>query len=159
MRIPFTLLLLAGIFAEIAVFILVGQAVGVLPTLALALLSMIVGVALLRQQGLATALGVRAELAAGRLPARPLVEGAVIALAAFLMILPGFITDAVGLILFVPRVRHALGRRIGRRLAARAATREPLRPARGAVVELHRDDYAAAPRPDSPWRGDDGRQA
>lgn len=152
MRIPFSFLLLLLVFAEIAVFILVGEAIGVLATLGLTLFAMIAGAALLRRQGVATLMRIRADAAAGRLPARPLVEGAVLAIAALLMIVPGFITDAVGILLFIPPVRAALLGRFRRAAGVRTAQAQ-FRPPPAKVVELGEDEYASTrPRPDTPWR-------
>ncbi len=156
MRVPFSLIVLVLLLAEIAAFIFVGEAIGVGATLALVLLSMIAGVLLLRRQGVATLMRIRAESAAGRVPAKPLLDGAVLALAALLMITPGFITDIAGLLLFVPAVRGALWRRIRGRLDVRMARQEGFRPVAPNVVELDHSEFSSAPRVDSPWRRDSG---
>jgi UPF0716 protein FxsA len=153
MPIPFSFLLLVFVLAEIAVFILVGEMIGVAATLALTLLGMVAGTALVRRQGLATLFRIRADLEAGRPPARSLAEGAVLAAAALLLILPGFISDAVAILLFMPWVRGALWRKLGRRVEAGMAQTGSRR-GRGAVVELDRGEYASTPRSDSPWRRD-----
>jgi UPF0716 protein FxsA len=150
MRIRIFPVFLAVVFAEIAGFILVGRTLGVLPTLGLVLLGMVGGLSLLRAHGLATLLKVRAETEAGRLPARPLAEGAILALGAILIIVPGFLTDIAGLVLLVPWVRERLWRLLRARLDA-AIVRPPVNGA-GGVVDLDREDYARRPRSDSPWR-------
>ena len=124
MRIPVSAILAALILAEIAGFILVGEAIGVLPTLGLVLLGMLAGALLLRQLGIATLLKAQAEMAAGRTPARPLAEGAIKALAAALIILPGFVSDFLGIVLFIPFVRESLWRAVRRRVSVRTATFE-----------------------------------
>ena len=111
---------------------------------------------LLRRQGLATLQRIRSESAAGRVPAKPLFEGAVLAVAAILMIIPGFLTDVAGLLLFIPPVRIAMWQRIRRGIEVRVERHAADRAASPAVVELDHSQYAAAPRPDSPWR-DGGR--
>jgi UPF0716 protein FxsA len=156
MRIPVSFLLLAVLFAEIAGFIIVGQAIGVLPTLALVLLGMVAGTLLLRRHGVATLVRVRQELAANRPPTRPLAEGALLAIGSLLLILPGFLSDILGLLLFVPFVRA--------RIYAAVRTRAPLRASTaryegGPVVDLDRQDYGAADGDanegsHSPWRID-----
>jgi UPF0716 protein FxsA len=158
MRIPISLVLLLLLLAEIATFIWVGETIGVLATLGLILLGMIAGVMLLRRQGVATLTRVRAEMEAGRTPARPLAEGAATAIGALLIMLPGFLTDAAGLLLFVPPVRAAVIGAIGRR-ARVAASARATRPAPGQVIELGRSEYGTTPRRDSPWRQDDGPEA
>jgi UPF0716 protein FxsA len=145
--------ILALILAEIAVFILVGEAIGLLPTLALTALGMVAGGLLLRWSGVATLLRIRAEAEAGQLPARPLLDGAVSAIAALLIMLPGFISDAIGLFLLLPFAREAAWRRWRQSVVARAAT-DPALSRGGRVIELERRDYSASPRRDSPWRHD-----
>lgn len=156
MRLPFSLAFLLLVLGEIAVFILVGEAVGVLATLGLTLFAMVVGALLLRFHGVATLVRVRAEIEAGRTPAATLAEGAVLAIAAFLLIVPGFITDAVGALLFLPLVRRMLWRAIRRSVRVRTAP-PPAEQARGPVVDLERSEYGARPRPDSPWRPEQSR--
>lgn len=114
MRIPLHFVFLLFVLAEIAGFIVVGKAIGILPTLGLLLAAMVLGLLLLRQQSVATLLSVRAELAAGGTPARPIAEGAVLAAASLLIMLPGFLTDIAGILLFIPP-RAALAVADGRR--------------------------------------------
>ena len=154
---PISLIFLALVLGEIAGFIVVGKAIGVLPTLGLILLGMAAGVLLLRRQGFATLMRVRDDLAAGRHPARPLAEGALLAFAALLIILPGFLTDTIGILLFVPFIREALWRAVQSRVTIRAGKPAPA-PAEGSrVVDLEREEYS--PRPASPWRLRGGPEA
>jgi UPF0716 protein FxsA len=156
MRIPVSLVFVTLVLAEIAGFILVGKAIGVLATLGLVLFGMIAGSILLRRQGMATLMKVQAEVAAGRVPARPIAEGAVLAVAALLIIIPGFVSDIVGILLLIPPVREALWQTIRRRLQIRYTAQGMVSPSRAAVVDLDQSEYGAAPRPDgprnSPWR-------
>ena len=155
MRIPVSAILAALILAEIAGFILVGQAIGVLPTLGLVLLGMFCGAMLLRQLGISTLLKAQAEVAAGRTPARPLADGAVKALAAVLIILPGFVSDFLGLALFIPAVRETLWRAVRRRVSVRTATFGGASTYREPVIDLDQSEYgrtASKPRADTPWR-------
>lgn len=91
---------------EIALFILVGGWIGILPTLGLVLLSVVAGVMLLRGQGGRTAAMMRQGVLQTDDPSEQIVHGAMIFLAAMLLIIPGFLTDAIGLILLVPQVRR-----------------------------------------------------
>lgn len=152
MRLPFSLLLLLLVLGEIAVFIQVGEAIGVLATLGLTLFGMVAGVLLLRWHGVNTVIRVREEMEAGRTPARPLAHGAVLALAALLLVLPGFLTDLAGVLLFLPPVREALWRALRRRVKVKTAS--PPRPGHAQVIDLERGEYGTSPRPDSPWRQD-----
>jgi UPF0716 protein FxsA len=159
MRIPLRLVFLALVLAEIAVFIQVGEAIGVAATLALTVLGMLAGIVLLRRQGMVTLSRLQVDLAAGRPPARPLAEGAAATIGALLLILPGFISDVVGLLLFVPAVRNAIWSRIAGRIDVRTARQGAATPRHVSVIELDRSEYGAAPRPDSPWRRGEGGQS
>lgn len=154
MRIPFRFLLIALALGEIATFILVGKALGVFATLGLTLLSTIAGITLLRRQGVSTLTRLRADIHARRAPAGPLAEGAMLAAGAALMIVPGFLTSALGLLLFVPPARGALWRRMSRSVQASSASPAAFRPAR-TQIELGKGDYGATKRHDSPWQPGD----
>lgn len=101
--IPFLFLLMP--LAEIAAFIFVGREVGVGMTLLLVLASAIAGAALLRIQGLGVLRKIQQAPQTGSDPGRQLVHGVMIVVAAFLLIIPGFISDIIGLLLFIPAVR------------------------------------------------------
>lgn len=102
------LALLALPLLEIAGFIVVGRAIGVFPTLALVLLAAIGGALLLRQQGLSVLNRMRTSMDAGTVPGQALFDGMVLAIAALLLIIPGFLGDIVALILLIPAVRQRL---------------------------------------------------
>jgi len=90
---------------EIAVFIQVGGWLGLWPTLALVVLSAMIGAWELRAQGLATLARARAVIDAGEVPTREIFDGACLLIAGVLLLTPGFVTDALGLLLFVPLTR------------------------------------------------------
>ncbi|MDH3596737.1 MAG: FxsA family protein [Rhodospirillales bacterium] len=108
---------------EIAVFIEVGGLVGLWPTLALIVLTAVLGTWQLRAQGLATLSRARSQMERGEMPARELFNGLCLLGAGALLLTPGFVTDSLGALLFVPPLRDALRRAIGRYIAARAETR------------------------------------
>jgi UPF0716 protein FxsA len=91
--------------AEIAVFIHVGERIGLWPTLGTVIVTAIVGTWLLRRQGLATLFRLQEEMNAGRVPLREMFDGACLLFAGALLLTPGFITDAMGFLLFLPPVR------------------------------------------------------
>ena len=93
---------------EIAVFIWVGSAIGALPTILLTVITALAGTLMLRQQGLSLLMRMQKELDAGRAPGNEVMQGAMIVLASILLLIPGFVTDAIGLLLFIPPVRQAL---------------------------------------------------
>ncbi|EJL6552611.1 FxsA family protein [Vibrio cholerae] len=90
---------------EIALFIQVGGVLGVWPTIALVLLTAIVGVSLVRSQGLQTLLTVQQRLAQGQLPAQQILEGVMLAVAGVLLLTPGFFTDILGMLVLLPAPR------------------------------------------------------
>lgn len=105
---PFVMLAMP--FIEIAGFIVVGSYIGVFATLGLIILSAMLGFFLLRVQGIGLLQRIRTETAAGRVPDREMVHGAMLVLAAILLIVPGFVTSAVGILLFIPFVRDIVWR-------------------------------------------------
>ena len=113
------ILLLAVPIVEIALFIEIGGLIGVWPTIGIVIATAIAGATLLRSQGLATLRSARASLADNRFPIDEVFDGLCLAVAGALLLTPGFFTDAVGLLLFVPPVRAALRRRLAAYVAAR----------------------------------------
>ncbi|MBL6941144.1 MAG: FxsA family protein [Rhodospirillales bacterium] len=103
---------------EIAVFIEAGDALGLWPTIGVVILTAIIGTALLRHQGLATLGRVRESMGAGRLPVAELFDGMCLLVAGALLLTPGFVTDGVGLLLFMPPFRLILRALMARRLKA-----------------------------------------
>ena len=119
MRAFFFLFLLFPLL-ELTVLIKVGGAIGVLPTLLLIIGSAVLGSLLLRVAGLATALRARERLARGELPEQEMLEGMLIALGGGLLLLPGFISDIMGLFCLIPFTRRLLVRQLLRRVEAQA---------------------------------------
>lgn len=93
---------------EIALFIVVGRAIGVLPTLGLVLAAAVLGGLLLRAQGLGVINRMRNNVSAGTIPGRQVFDAMLIGLAAILLVLPGFLSDIAALALLVPPVREAI---------------------------------------------------
>jgi len=113
------ILLLAFIavpIVEIALFIQVGGAVGLWPTIALVILSAVVGAAVLRRQGLSTLADIRADLEGGRDPSTALAHGALLLVAGLLLLTPGFFTDMIGILLLVRPLRAAILARVAGRI-------------------------------------------
>ncbi|MGV3574461.1 MAG: FxsA family protein [Devosia sp.] len=110
------LLLLALPLIEIALFILVGRAIGVLPTLGLVILAVVVGGFVLRQQGLGVLNRMRTNMQTGTLPGQTLFDGMLLALAAVLLIIPGFLGDFIAILLLLPPVRGWLYKTLTRNI-------------------------------------------
>jgi UPF0716 protein FxsA len=103
---------------ELWVIIQVGQAIGVLPTLALLLADALLGSLLLRHQGRGAWRRFNTAIEERRFPAREVADGLLIAIGGTLLLTPGFVTDVFGAILLVPPTR-ALVRRLSRAYFAR----------------------------------------
>lgn len=101
---------------DIISLIVVGEAIGVWWTLAGVLLAGLLGSALLRIQGIAAAAQGRKTLEQGRFPAREVFDGACILFGGGLLMLPGFVSDALGVLLLTPFVRGWVFRMIERRV-------------------------------------------
>lgn len=108
--IAFFLLLLFVVLpiAELALLIRIGQAIDWPATIAIVLLTGVIGSALARWQGLKVVREIQTKLAAGELPGRALFDGALILFAGAVLITPGVITDLLGFMLLLPPVRSLL---------------------------------------------------
>ena len=95
-------------FVELFVLLQVGQAIGVLDTVALLVVVSIVGAWLVKREGLGVLRRAQEGVAAGAVPGRELVDGVLILFAGALLLTPGFVTDVVGILLLLPPVRAAL---------------------------------------------------
>lgn len=115
------LLFLVWIAAEIVAFVVVGGQIGFLWAVLLVLVVSASGPLLVRRAGLEVLVHTKERLARGESPSRELLDGVVLLLGGFLVCVPGFISDVVGLTLLIGPVRHlvirAAGRSLGRRLA------------------------------------------
>jgi UPF0716 protein FxsA len=105
MALLLVLLFIVVPIAELYVIIQVGQAIGVLPTLALLLADALLGSLLLRHQGRGAWQRFNAAIAERRFPGREVADGLMIAIGGTLLLAPGFITDVFGLILLIPPTR------------------------------------------------------
>ncbi|MEI4471920.1 FxsA family protein [Frigidibacter sp. MR17.24] len=122
--------LLALPVIEIALFVSIGGAIGLGPTLIIVLLGPLVGFAVIRSAGARAMADLRAPIGGLRDPAVPVAEGAIKVIAGILLILPGFLTDAIGLALLLPPLRHGIVRALGRRVVVvggAGAGRDPFR--------------------------------
>ena len=122
--------------AELYGLLAVAARIGALPTLLLLMLAAATGVGVMRHHGAGGLWQMREALGSGRSPAQPVLETLLAQIAGVLLILPGFIGDAVALALLLPPLRHGLARRMVR------ATHGP-QPADTQVIEgefRRRDD-------------------
>lgn len=110
-------------FVELAVILAVANRVGIAETLLLLLSISVAGAWLTKREGLGVLRAVRARLDAGVMPGRELLDGVLILVAGALLLTPGFVTDAVGLLLLLPPVRAGLRAALRRRFARRLDVR------------------------------------
>lgn len=129
---------------ELAVFIKVSEAIGILDAVGVLILVSLVGVWIVKRQGLAIVARIRAELQAGRAPASALVDGLLVLAAGVLLVFPGFVTDAAGLALLVPPARSGTRRLLARRFERRVHVRSVV------VARERHASPAASERPDRP---------
>ncbi|MCC2525315.1 FxsA family protein [Vibrio coralliilyticus] len=109
----FPILLLMFIFVpiiEIGLFISVGGYLGLWPTIALVLITAFVGASLVRSQGLQTLMSVQNRLQQGELPAQQILEGVMLAVSGVLLLTPGFMTDALGMLVLLPAPRASMAK-------------------------------------------------
>ena len=93
---------------EMWLLIEVGGMIGALATIFLVFLTAVVGLALLRQQGLQTLFRVNQRMQQGQLPATEILEGVALAVGGALLLTPGFITDGVGFMCLLPITRRLM---------------------------------------------------
>ncbi len=106
-------------FIEIGLFVTVGGWLGLWPTLAWVAGTAVLGFWIIRRQGERAQIAMRHGMAAMADPLSPMANGAMTVMAGVLLILPGFLTDALGLLLLLPPVRAALVALIARRVTVR----------------------------------------
>ncbi|WP_421852755.1 FxsA family protein [Marinomonas sp.] len=90
---------------ELSVLIKVGSQIGALATVGLVFLTAILGVTLIRKQGLETSLKAQEKMRRGELPASEVAEGVMLIFAGLCLLMPGFVTDIIGGLLLVPPLR------------------------------------------------------
>lgn len=117
---PVLLILVVAVVVELAVLIAVGKTIGVLATVALLVLGSLVGGALLRREGSRTIAAFNEAIRTRRPPHRELADGVLIAAAGVLIVLPGFVSDVLGLLLLFPPTRVLVRRRMLRSAAKRS---------------------------------------
>jgi UPF0716 protein FxsA len=93
---------------EIAIFLMLGQAIGIWPTLLGILVTAVLGAVLLRVQGMTLLAEIRETIGRGRLPARALADAMLVGIAGVLLLTPGYFTDVLGILLLVPPVRSLI---------------------------------------------------
>jgi UPF0716 protein FxsA len=111
LRFAFLLFIIVPLLEMLLLFE-VAEQLGGFTTLGLVVLTAIIGVQILKQQGLSTLLRANQRLESGQLPAQEIIEGMLLAGAGALLLTPGFVTDTLGFIFLAGPLRRPLARRI-----------------------------------------------
>jgi len=149
---------------ELMLLIKIGGLIGFLPTIALVIVTAFVGSQLVRRQGLTVLARIRESQAKGEVPTLPLLDGAALLFAGFMLLTPGFITDICGFVLLIPGLREKLARGLvskvvimtpaGTAAGSRYAGRGDARRRNESVIE---GDYQRTDDPSKPENGRSGR--
>jgi|SRR5690554_2829940 len=133
---------------EIYLFIQLGGLLGGLNTLALVILTAAVGIILLRWQGVQALRRARERMATGQAPEQQMLDGLLLGVGAVLLVLPGFFTDSIGLLLLIPILRRALGRWLMARAVIKMSVHQQYQSQqRGTTIE---GDYRREDKQDPP---------
>lgn len=109
---------------ELMLLIEVGRKIGTLNTIAIVVLTGIVGAALARAQGFSIITRIQSELHQGKLPGESLLDGALVLAGAVLLLTPGLITDTMGLCLLLPVTRSLVKKYLKSYLRSKIQTGE-----------------------------------
>ena len=107
---------------EIAFFVVIGNTIGLWPTLAGVLVTAVAGSLILRWQGLQLINEIRTSMGAGRLPARALADAMMVAVAGVLLLTPGYFSDLIGILLLIPPIRTLIYRFLASRVQVVSTT-------------------------------------
>jgi UPF0716 protein FxsA len=105
---PLLLLFIGLPLIELYFLIRVGSEIGAMPTIALSVLTAVLGTWLVRRQGFSLLMRVRDQFDRGDMPAFEMLDGALILVAGLFLLLPGFLTDTLGFLLLIPPLRRLL---------------------------------------------------
>ena len=125
--------------------------------LVVTLVTGVAGVALARWQSIGNLRRIQRELAAGEVPALSLLHGAALLIAGLLLFAPGLVTDAIGLLLLLPPVRHVVVTLVAARLKHRLEVRLAqfaAGPAEEDIIDVDFSPARPSLPPDSPQDGD-----
>lgn len=127
---PF-ILFIAVPLLELTILIKVGEIIGIGATIVLVISTAVIGVSLLKRQGLAALARARDTVEAGEFPVESVVDGACLLVAGAFLLTPGLLTDAVGFSLLIPGLRRSLARWLFNKLTASG--------------HVHTDSFGAGP--------------
>jgi UPF0716 protein FxsA len=130
---------------EIAFFVVIGNAIGLWPTLAGVLITAVAGSLVLRYQGMAVFNDIRGQMNRGQVPGKALADAAMIGAGGLLLLLPGYFSDLIGILLLLPPTRAAIYGFLKSRIrvvpmGTAGFGRSPQQDEPG-TIELDHDDY------------------
>lgn len=105
MRSFFIAFILYGL-VEISLYLLIGKAIGIIPTLLLIVATGAIGIYVVRTGGMRTVRNIQSALAKGEMPAVAMIEGLMVFIGGLLLVLPGVVTDVLGLLLLFKPTRN-----------------------------------------------------
>lgn len=143
---------------ELLLLIQAGSAFGFWPTVAAVVGTAFLGVYLIREQGIAAIRSAQEDRAAGEVPVAAILNGIRLAFAGILMVIPGFITDAMGLLLLIPGVSGSLisaAERSGSFRFAEGRAYQSRRHDHGGDGDIVDADYEVVQDPNQPKSGQD----
>ncbi|WP_042474685.1 FxsA family protein [Bacillus ndiopicus] len=100
------LMFIALSFAEIATFIVIGKYLGVFTTLLLVIITSVAGAFILKNKGLNSFQSIQQSIAQGKPPGIAMIDAFALFIGGVLLLLPGFLTDLIGLLLLTPFTRN-----------------------------------------------------
>ena len=149
------LLFVAMPFVELALLIYLGQQLGFWPTIAIVIVTALVGAFVLQRQGLQTMRRISQAMASGEPPIEPVVDGFFLAIAGAFLLTPGVVTDAVGLALLVPPVRRAVARWGFTRVLRKGSFTVHTYRTGSAPDSMETDTFSSGPNGPKPGPGDE----
>ena len=134
---PFFIIFIGVPAAEIFLFIKIGGEIGALSTVALIFFTAVIGIYFAKVQGIQTLRSGMINLYQNKMPIYEIISGASIAIAALLLILPGFLTDLIGFLLLIPITRRLI---FSLALKNNPKTKNNIKTIDGEIVEQKKDD-------------------
>ena len=125
MNTPLILIILIPLI-EIYLFIKIGSSIGAFNTISLILITAIVGVYYARYEGLNTLKSAISQIVTNKLPIYEIISGAALAVASLLLILPGFATDLIGLLLIFPFTRRIIFKKVSTKYKQSNKSNDPI---------------------------------
>ena len=125
MNTPLILIILIPLI-EIYLFIKIGSSIGAFNTISLILITAIVGVYYARYEGLNTLKSAISQIVTNKLPIYEIISGAALAIASLLLILPGFATDLIGLLLIFPFTRRIIFKKVSTKYKQSNKSNDPI---------------------------------